>query len=136
MFLDDLADFLSSGGITTPIYKGHLPALAGNAALVLYETGGLNTVQTMSSGPGAASTIERPRAQIVARDLDGSVAFALASNAFNLLDGMRERVINGVRYLWAQAVQSPFYLDTDQNARTLIAFNIDVFKALSTSTST
>lgn len=136
MLLDDISDLLSTGGITTPIYKGHIPALAGNAAIGLFETGGMNTIQTMSTGPGAASTIERPRIQLVFRDLDGSVAMGVATVAFNLVDGLRERVINGVRYLWAQAVQSPFYFDTDANDRTWVAFNLDIVKALSTSTST
>lgn len=136
MFLDDLSDLLSTGGITTAIYKGHIPALAGNAAIGLFETGGMSSIQTMSTGPGAASTVERPRLQVVARDLDASVAMAVATQAYTLLDGMRERVINGVRYLWAQAVQPPFFLDLDANGRTTIAFNVDVLKALSTSTST
>ena len=136
MLLDDLSDLLSTGGLTTAIYKDHIPALAGDAAIGLFETGGMSSLQTMSTGPGAASTIERPRVQIIVRHRDASVAMAVATQAYTLIDGLRERAINGVRYLWAQAVQSPFYLDTDENNRILIAFNVDVLKALSTSTST
>lgn len=136
MFLDDLSDLLTTGGITRPIFKGHTPALAADSVITLYETGGMGAVHVMSTGPGAASTVERPRAQIVCRDADYSVARIVAGICFNLVDGLRARAINGTQYLWMAAVQSPFYLDTDNNGRSRIAFNIDVMKALSTSTST
>ncbi len=136
MLLDDVSDLLSTGGVTRAIYKGHTPAQAADANVTLFETGGMATVQTMSTGPGAASTIERPRVQIVCRDKDYAVARTVAGICFNLVDGLRERSINGTRYLWMAAVQSPFYLDTDGNGRTRIAFNVDVMKTLSTSTST
>lgn len=136
MLLDDVKDLLSTGGMTRPIYLGRTPALAADSTVSLFETGGMSTLKTMSTGPGAASTVERPRVQIVCRDSDYAVARTLAGICFNLVDGLRERTINGTRYLWMAAVQSPFYLDTDANARTRIAFNVDVMKTLSTSTST
>ena len=49
-----------------------------------------------------------------------------------MLHNVGNRTVNGVRYLWVSAVQSPFLMGRDENNRPLIAVNFDVMKALST----
>lgn len=136
MLLDDIADYLSSGGCGTvgvDIFKSFLPDTMTDL-LVIYETGGHAAVHAMSAVAGAAKA-EMPRIQVVTRsgaEFDYSSARTLAHRAFKLLDQMPERNINGVRYMWGAAVQSPFILTRNENKRPLIACNYDIVKELST----
>ena len=143
MLADDIVDLLSSGGLgtaATDLFVGELPDDV-TTGIQVRETGGLGTVHTMggvaSTGLGAgAATVEQPRFQIISRAASYATARANMSDAFHQLDGLRERTVNGVRYLWVSAVQSPFDLGRDLNGRSRFAVNFDVVKALSTSTST
>ena len=137
MLLDDIADLISSGGIGTVgstsaygIYKGLLPD-APNAAVAVYETGGLEPYRKMHSTAGAV-VAERPRIQVVVRSTAYSTGRQKANDAWKLLEGLPERTVNGTRYLYAAAVQAPFPIGRDANDRILIACNFDVVKALST----
>lgn len=137
MILDDLGDYLSSGGIGTVgstgnygIFLGSLPAWP-EKAVAIYETGGFSSIHAMSTGPGAA-VVERPRVQVVVRAPSYSTGRQKAQDVYRRMDGLRERTINGVRYLWAASVQSPFLMGRDENDRPLIACNYDVMKVLST----
>lgn len=137
MLLDDIADYLSSGGlgtVNTDIFMGGFPDEAPDAAIAIYETGGVSSVHAMNSAPGRA-VIERPRVQVIARgaERDYQSARLRVNGAVLLLDGMRERSINGTRYLWAAAVQSPYPVGHDDNRRPRVAVNFDVMKVLSTS---
>lgn len=143
LFLDDVADLLSSGGTGTRganLFTGVLPALAPDrVAWVTEPTGGMGPIHTMSAGPGNANIIGRPRFQVWFRGAPEGYQGARqdAQNAFNLVNGLRERLINGTRYLWMSAVQSePFSLPPDADLRPLITFSVDVMKGPSTSTST
>lgn len=131
MFLDDLSDILSTGGLARPIYKLHLPALAQDSAVLLTPLGGQPTVQTMAAGAPSSFFVQRPRARITARDQDYSVARTVAHIAFRLLDGYRSTVVNGIPYLWMAATSSPRYLGTDENGRSLIGFDVDAMTQLS-----
>lgn len=132
--LDDLADLLSSGGVTTTTYKGFLPELPDDA-LLLSETGGLPPVHAMSGSAGNAVE-ERPSVQVMRRSPVYNRARAEMNVIVKLLDGFGDRSINGTRYLWIAAKQSPFPLPTDASGRFLQVCNFDIAKALSTSTST
>lgn len=131
MFLDDLSDVLSTGGITRPIFKIKLPAQAADSAVLLTPMGGQASLQVMSCGPSGPNTVARPRVRIACRDLDYSVARTIAHIAFRLTDGFRAATVNGVSYLWMSAVSSPRYLGTDENGRSLVGFDLDVMKMLS-----
>lgn len=133
MLLDDVADLLSTGGagtVGTDIWKG---ATFGTAdpSLAILMSGGYESVHTMNSGPGLAP-VEQPRVQIVVRSLSEETALRRAQLAFRLLDGLRERTINGVRYMWASAVQPPYALDRDENNRVMVTFNVDIKRGPST----
>lgn len=134
MLLDDVADYLSSGGIGTvgtDIFKGYMPDTP-DGAVAVYETGGLGTVHAMNPSAGQA-VLEQPRVQVVCRAAAGDyeTARAKAHDVFLLMDGLPAREINATQYHWGQAVQSPFPMGRDESNRVLIACNFDVKKALS-----
>jgi hypothetical protein len=131
MLLEDLSDYLSSGGIATPIYKGLAPE-SPEAVVVLYETGGLAPTHSMNAAAGQA-VVENPRVQVVCRagQYDYSAARTSADAVFKLLDGLPRRSINGVEYLWGAAVQSPFLMGRDESGRVLVACNYQIVKRLS-----
>jgi hypothetical protein len=133
MLLDDIADLLSTGGagtVGTNIWKGANFGTADPSIAVL-QTGGISSIHTMVSGPGQAA-VERPRVQVVVRSASEEVALRRAQVAFKLLDGVRERTINGIRYLWMEAVSPPTSLDRDENNRVHVTFNVDIQRGPST----
>jgi hypothetical protein len=132
VLIDDLSDYLSSGGITGTIYKGFLPPTP-DTAIAIYETGGVAPIRAMGNVAGRA-VVERPRIQVVCRagQYDYQAARLKAQDVFALLDGMPARTVNGVSYLDSAAVQSPFLMGRDESGRPKIACNYDVVKRLST----
>lgn len=133
MLVDDVADLLSTSGlgtVGTSIWKGSMYGTA-DPSLAVLAVGGQPSVHAMQASAGSAA-VERPRVQIVARSLDEEQAFKTAQAAFRVLDGLRERTINGIRYLWAEAVQPPFGLDRDDNNRFCVVFNVDLQREHST----
>jgi len=137
VLLDDIGDYLSSQGIGTVgstaswgIYLGRRPDYPDKAVSV-HEYGGAGSLHAMSSGPGRA-VAERPRVQVVVRTNSYSTGRTKANEVFRLMDGLRERTINGVTYKWTAAIQSPFLMGRDENDRALIACNYEVWKAIST----
>lgn len=136
MVLDDLADLLSSGGLGTvgaSIYKGYTPEAGDTPVLTLYEYAGGQPVRAM--GPNAGEDpAEAVAVQVVVRagQWDYEAARDLAHQAWKQLEGLPERTINGVRYLYGSARQSPFLMGRDPQGRVLIACNYDVLKEVST----
>ena len=134
MLIDDVLDYLSSGGVGNPgttLFGGFMPDMP-DVATAVYETGGLASVHAMNPVAGAA-VVEMPRVQVVCRasGYDYATARATAHSAFKLLDGLPTRSINGTKYLWASAVQSPFLMGRDQAGRVQVACNYDIVKELS-----
>ena len=139
MLVTDLGDLLATGGAGTVgstaawgIYLGRMPE-SPDRCITVYETGGVSSLHTMSTGPGNA-VLERPRAQVVVRAPEGnySTGREKIQEVVRLLDGLRPRMINTTQYYWAASVQSPFVLDRDANERIRFVVNFDVAKALST----
>ena len=131
--LDDVADVLSSGGVGTvgtSLFKGMLPSTP-DSAVALYETGGPAPVHGMARGPGSA-LVERPHVQLLSRAARADGAKKTAQDASRLLDALN-RSVNGVRYLTVYAIQSPFFLETDEAGRAVYAVNFEVLKALASS---
>ncbi len=130
MILDDLGDVISSGGTTsdgTEIFLSRMPDSPDNA-IALYESGGIAGIHAMHPNPGNV-IIEQPRIQIQTRAATYQTARSKADEVFKLLDGLRNRDINGVRYHWIEAVQPPFALDIDPGERKIVAVNFEVKKA-------
>lgn len=132
--LADMGDYLSSGGVgtlATDLFLGQLPS-APDAAVCVYETGGIAPIYSMGNTAGKA-VVERPRVQIVVRGAayDYETARALAQKAWLLMDKMPARTVNAVSYKWASCIQSPFLMQVDEQGRPWIAFNADVMKEMS-----
>lgn len=136
MILDDLCDYLTTGSIglttNTNLWGGKMPPDPATA-VAIYETGGVGPVHAFSTGPGNA-VLERPRVMVVVRSTGYSSGRQTAHNIWKRLDGAGDFTINGCRYAWIGAVQSPFFLKFDGNDRPLFACNFDVSKALTAST--
>lgn len=135
--LDDLADHLAahlagslvvgrdivkSGFSDLPIDAAGTPAPDTQLALHAYP--GLAPDQVM--GPGNPSPVVNPNVQVVARARTYVVASDLAQAAYDVLAPIVDTLINGTRYLRIEAIQEPFHIGNDQNARTLIACNYQV----------
>lgn len=132
MLLDDICDYLSSGGIAGTIYAGFLPETP-DAAMVVYESGGRPPSVAMTPTAGTVS-MEWPSVQVVCRDVafEYAAARSRAHDVFKLMQGLPARTINGTQYHWATARQSPFLMGRDEPGRVLVACNFDIAKALST----
>lgn len=142
MILEDIANYLTSQGIVVPggsvpeqspaygVYYGFLPDMP-NRAVALFETGGGPPIHTHSSGPGNA-VMEQPRVQVVVRSTSYAAGRQAIQRIYESLDGFRPRLLGGVRYHWAAAVQAPFLLERDANQRPVFACNFSFMKELST----
>lgn len=131
--LDEIGDYLSSQGVGTvgtTLFLGQMPDTP-DAAVAVLEYGGVEPVRTMSSSPA----YERPRIQITARAATYPVARSKAQQAWNALDGIGNRNLGspGVRYVFIEALQSPFSIGSDQNGRARSAFNCQIMKQVSSS---
>ncbi len=126
MLLDDLLDLLTSGGAGTAgtdLFGGPYPATPVEV-IGLLETGGMPGTYTMTTEPG----LEHPRVQAMVRSETYTAGRNRAQQCANLLDGLRSRLVNGVRYHWAQVVTPPTYVGQDANARYLFSLNFDVVR--------
>lgn len=134
MLLDDIITILKTGGSTadgTEIYAGFLPEKPDNV-IVVYETGGMGPIRAMRAAPGQP-VAEQPRIQIAVRGAayDYATVRTKINAVYKLLEGYGDTTVNGVRYLWIGAVQSPFPLQRDNaQGRPLLAVNFDVTKEL------
>ena len=136
MLLDDMGDLLSTGGLGTvgsTIFLGYEPP-APDAVVVVYETAGLAPERAMSPLAGTV-VCERPGVQIVCRGVrdDYATPRQQAHLAWKLIEGLQPRTLNGRRYLYAEAIQSPFPMRRDDVGRVLIGFNAVAWKELATS---
>jgi hypothetical protein len=126
MLLDDLADYLTTGGMGT-VYKDQTPPTPETVTAV-YAQAGKGPTYTMRN----PHVLEEPRAQVVCRSVSLETAHDNARSAYELLSGVRNRTINGVVYHWISAVQEPTLIGKDQNARFTVACNYDIKKDRST----
>lgn len=131
--LVDLGDYLSSGStgvVGTDIFLGRLSDTpAGQIAIAEY--GGFAPVHAWNSSPGNA-VLERPRVQLSSRAATYAVAKSRIKEMEHLLDGLRDRTINGTTYHFVSAIQPAFLLEYDANNRPILAQNFDISKTWTT----
>lgn len=128
--LDDIGDYLSTNGvgtIWTNLFKGYMPETP-NAAVAVYETGGLGPARVACGGPGRPAA-RMPRVQIVSRSTSYPVAEQKAQDCYALLEGLGDRTINATTYHWIGAVQEPFLMGREEGGRVLIACNFDIVRS-------
>ena len=126
MLLDDLQDVISTGGMGTA-YKDYMPPTP-DSVVSIYGAGGQGPTHTMK----APHVLEEPRVQVICRAESLQSAHQTARGVYGLLNGVRNRDVNGVRSHWITAEQEPFLLGRDQNARFTVACNYAVKKDRST----
>jgi hypothetical protein len=130
MLLDDISDLLTTGGVTTSIFKSFLPEQPDNA-LVLTETAGQGPIHAMSTGPGNAQ-LEIAGLQVIRRSTSYQTARLEMQTVMDLLDGLTERTINSTRYSYVEARQVPFSMGRDESERSLVSVNFLAYKTRST----
>lgn len=126
MFLDDISDLLSTGGVTTQIYKSFMPEQPDNA-FVLTETAGRGPIHAFASSPGQAA-LEIAGLQVLRRSASYETARNGMETVMGLLDGLSERTINATRYSYIEATQVPFSLGRDDSERSMLAVNFLAYK--------
>ena len=123
MLLDDLSSYLSPL-VVYPVQKGQLLELP-DTVVAMRETGGYASQYAAGSGVGHV-VFDEPTLQVVTRAKDYQTAMSTCRTVYDLLNGLREQLINGVLYHFIRALQPPFFLMRDENKRYLCAFNIHV----------
>ena len=137
MILEELCTLLQTAGIGTSgstLFKHALPAegpVVANAPpqVALIEIGGLAPVRTLDV---PKNRYEQPVVSIMTRGAPHGYQAARqkAQDAWEVLDGIANQTLSGVRYLWIEALRSPSWIRDDDLGRPLIGFDIRVARAL------
>lgn len=130
MFLDDVGDWLETNGVATKgtdLFKSIDPGIP-DTAVILYEYQGGRLLDTM--GTTLTNTVEQPGLHVLIRGVDYATAATKSKSVFQVLHKM-SGVINGTRYLFVRALQSPFDVGPDERGRPRLVCNFRVMKELS-----
>lgn len=137
MLLDDLGAYLVSqslGVLGQTLFLGAMPLehptlAAIDEVLALLETPGAPALHVHSK---AAPDVERPTVQVVVRGAPhGYVAARTrAQDAFVALASVHNQTLGGNFYLEVVALQSPWWLYTDEQQRPHIVFNVACMKGV------
>ncbi len=121
--------------VGTNVYKGGFAVDSPDTAISISEYPGMAPSMRMGSSTPA---YESPRFQITSRSTDYQTARNNAEDIYRMLVGIKNQTIkpssgaNGCWYLSVDALQSPFDLGFDENARRRIVCNFQADKYLST----
>ena len=129
MMADDIADRLVAQGLGTKgvdIFRSFDPGRPDDAILI-YRLGGAGFIDAMGA---QAKVIEQPTAHIIVRGKKPSDAETKANQVVLALHKY-VGTLNGTRYLFIRALQSPLDVGPDENGRTRYAINFRVTKELS-----
>ncbi len=139
--LDELATYLAAQttrlaiatGTTGNLAKGaNLDEITPNTMVSLYDTQGLQSAFTFSTGAGQPDTAyEQPAFQLLSRSTSYQTAAANAEAAFQIFDGLANQTLptsTGTRYLSVTAAAPPFFVGRDGNKRILFSVNFTVMK--------
>lgn len=134
MVLEDLGVYLEGLALVTVgtnLILGHLPA-SPIVCCALLEYGGDPPLRNQSEGAArsGAQSGERPRIQLLCRSESYVAGRSLIQSIWEALDGVVNQTINGTSYVRVAALQSPFFLEFDDNKRYLFAVNFTVTKAV------
>lgn len=134
MVLEDLGVLLEGLALVTvgdDLILGHMPS-SPSLCCALLEYGGEAPLRNQSEGAAGAGAQsgERPRIQLLCRSASYTAGRSLIQTIWQALDGVVNQTINGTGYVRIAALQSPFFLDFDDNKRYLFAANFAVTKAV------
>ena len=111
----------------TNLFLGRLPDTPDTCVAVI-ETAGQSAVDALGGSTVPAYT--RPRAQVLVRAVSYSDASALAEDIFKQIQKIDNESLSGVRYLRANGMQSPFYLERDMEERAVFSCNYQPLRVL------
>jgi hypothetical protein len=128
--LDELASYLQAEGlgtVGTSIFKGSIPLNGPDTLVALIEIPGFPPTHAHD-----ATRYEQPVLQVAVRGSAHGYATARqqAQDAWNVLDGVHNVVLSGTAYLWLQALQSPYWLKSDDFHRPVFVFSVRCARAL------
>ena len=126
--LDALADKLNSASVAVTasnLFIGLMPS-SPDTCVALYEYAGSPPMEVFVDN---ASTIEIPSVQVMARAgrNDYPTAKALMESVRDVLTGITDETISGVRFLRVNQISSINYLNTDDNDRPRFTLSLQVF---------
>lgn len=122
VLLDDIALYLQQQGVGTvgaDIFKGQMPVAPDNC-IALFEYAG--------EPPDLHWPGEYPSLQAMVRNKSYAAGREKIEQIKDALHGLSETVINGHRYLLIQALQSPFFMQRDENNRAIFVCNFKIIK--------
>lgn len=121
----EISDYLASHGhgvVNTDIFRGELP-----------DTPALATGLFPYGGPYATCAFEgvmwqTPHMQLLARGPTYLVARQRIENARDILQAVVNQTISGSWYLRILLKQPPYLLERDEEKRTVLAFNMEIWR--------
>jgi hypothetical protein len=132
-FLPEIGTYLAatvtdvSLTLGTNLFLGRLPETPDTCVAII-ETAGQSSVEAMGGSTLPAYT--RPRAQVLVRAVAYSDASDLAEDIYKKMQLIDNESLSGVRYLRADGLQSPFYLDRDMEERAVFSCNYQTLRVL------
>lgn len=126
-WLNDICNLLDPVCTPNPVFAGGFEDAKSESdtQVAVYATPGMGADQVLGQNPPAA---EKPRLQIVARAPEYEDAEALAQLCYNALSNLTDVTLSGHHYIRLEALQYPFDMGPDDNARRLIGFNVQVWR--------
>jgi hypothetical protein len=126
--LDALADKLNSASVAvtaSTLFIGLMPT-SPDVCVALYEYAGSPPMEVFVNN---AATIEMPSVQVMTRAgrNDYPAARVLMESVRDVLTGITDETISGVRFLRVNAISSINYLNTDDNDRPRFTLSLQVF---------
>lgn len=110
----------------TDLFGGDMPP-SPIQCVAVYESSSAPPIELM--GPTNPPPLERPRIQVLVRAADYSTGRALADTVWRALSKISNQTIGSTRYLRVAAVDSPTFIERDENHRPIFSTNFDVVKA-------
>jgi len=132
-FLPEIGTYLAANvtnvslTLGTNLFLGRLPETPDTCVAVI-ETAGQSAVEAMGGSTLPAYT--RPRVQVLVRAVAYSDASDLAEDIYKKMQLIDNESLSGVRYLRADGLQSPFYLDRDMEERAVFSCNYQTLRVL------
>ena len=132
-FLPEIGTYLAANvtdttlTLGTNLFLGCLPDTPDTCVGII-ETGGQSAVEAMGGSSLPAYT--RPRVQTIVRASAYSDASDLAEDIYKKMQLIDNESLSGVRYLRADGIQSPFYLERDGQERAVFSCNYQTLRVL------
>jgi len=95
-----------------------------DGAIAVFQYGGSAPEETL----GNPVLIEKPRTQIIVRDVDITVAFSRSYEIFFWLTALKQVSLNGVSYMRIRPIASPAELGPDSANRQRVVVNYEVWR--------